>query len=137
MVQPALFAAEFVDADLARHENPIGEVRDDQGDVPSLRDHGVGLVRPALAITARMSVNIRHHLQTEFLAAPPDDIHPAGVEHDHAAQGVRINVVIEDEGLDDPAVAFAATEKKGARLAAARATFLQTVRQLMPRPFLA
>lgn len=101
------------------------EVRQNQGDVPSARDHGVVAIRAALPRAARVDVNIGNNRQSTCFANRPQfgEIVPVKM-NDAAVEAVWIEVVVKDEVDGARSTIFSTPEEKCAALSAASATAL-------------
>ena len=88
------------------------EVRQDEGDMPLLRDDRVVPVRPALAVAVRMNMHIGDDSLARLAAMLPERTELATVQdHDTGCERAGVNIVIVDE-LVDPAHAPLVAEKE-------------------------
>lgn len=132
MVSPAIPTLKFVQADFAGAVKSVGEIGNDHRQMPPLRDHWMGLVDAALAIPARMGMDVGDDLHAGLLAEAPDRIHLRGVEHDDALQGGRIDHVVGDEIAYMAATALDMTKQKAPAFLPAAAAFTQLAKDLLP-----
>ena len=96
-VDPTMVTQVFVDTEPLGRDRGPGEVRYDERNVPSLRDHGVGTVSSALGCVAGMGMRIRHNRHLARPAEGPKLGEGYAVQNTNALViGVRVEFIIED-----------------------------------------
>lgn len=117
MVAPSKGAQVFVDSDLPWHSPPGRVVGDYERKMPRLRDDGVSSVARALAVVARVDMNIGHYQLIRFATSLPHGPKLAAVElNDAVCETRRIHIVIEEEVFHPPNTTGSSAEQEGTTL---------------------
>lgn len=100
-VLPLTRAKVLIDAYLAGHARTRSEVRDNEGQMARLRDHGVMTIAAALIVPAGMHMYVGDDIHVQLAAKFPNVTKPSPIEFDDAiSKAIRINVVIEEKLLN-------------------------------------
>ena len=116
--RPVSRAEISIDAKLTALDRPFGEPGHDKGDVTGSRDNRMGAVGAALRGAGGVRMHVGYDLQAIRCAEIPELPEMAAIKADDpGVERVRIDVIIEHEGVDATApVAFGA-EQEGAAFA--------------------
>jgi invasion protein IalB len=133
VIVPLVGAEIFVNADLARKPMAASVIRDDKRKVADLRDHGIIPVCRALAMVARMDVDVGDHGHFQVAALSPDHAELAAVEFDDAVvEAVRINVVVKEELPDSPGSPVSVAKQERAAFAPSAGAAMQLINAGIP-----
>ena len=112
-VFPGTGAAVLIYADIPGFPRARGIVGYDHRDVPDFRDDRVLHVTVALAKSSRMEMHVGDDPTPGFAAVVPESTQLAAVNYNDAgAQGIRVDVVIEDEFFNNALLHLGAEQKR-------------------------